>query len=98
MSRVFNNHLFECNSCEKIHGILYLCPITDTRLSGSKRRTIQMLKLLAGINTETQGAIIVVTTMWDRLWSERAKAAGEERFSQLRDEIWVVRTPHVTII
>ncbi|KAF9042312.1 hypothetical protein BJ165DRAFT_263661 [Panaeolus papilionaceus] len=65
------NKWLNAHNCEKIHGILYLCPITDTRLSGSKRRTIQMLKLLAGINTETQGAIIVVTTMWDRLWMLR---------------------------
>ncbi|KAF9047929.1 hypothetical protein BJ165DRAFT_1403549 [Panaeolus papilionaceus] len=76
------------HNCSRINTIFYLWPITDTRLPGSKRRTIEMLKLLAAINTDQPGEIIVITTMWDRLWNERTIAAAEERFVQLRDHVW----------
>ncbi|KAF9042371.1 hypothetical protein BJ165DRAFT_1486900 [Panaeolus papilionaceus] len=76
------------HNCSYIGTILYLWPITDTRLPGSKRRTIEMLKLLAAINTDKPGEIVVITTMWDRLWNERAIAAAEERFVHLQDNAW----------
>ncbi|KAF9047930.1 hypothetical protein BJ165DRAFT_1610580 [Panaeolus papilionaceus] len=76
------------HNCSSIDNILYLLPITDTRLPGSKRRTIEMLKLLAAINTDKPGEIMVITTMWDRLWNERTMAAAEDRFVQLQDQVW----------
>ncbi|KAF9042334.1 hypothetical protein BJ165DRAFT_1529761 [Panaeolus papilionaceus] len=47
-----------------------------------------MLKLLASINTDKPGEIMVITTMWDRLWNERTMAAAEDRFVHLRDHVW----------
>ncbi|KAF9042313.1 hypothetical protein BJ165DRAFT_1486773 [Panaeolus papilionaceus] len=92
------NNWLKTHKCENIHTIFYLCPITDTRLSGSKRRTIEMLKLLTGINTQTKGSVVVVTTMWDRLWNERGKIAAEGRFTQLRDDIWAdLRDSHQVV-
>ncbi|KAF9042344.1 hypothetical protein BJ165DRAFT_1595598 [Panaeolus papilionaceus] len=76
------------HNCLSIDMILYLWPITDTRLPGSKRKTIEMLKLLAAINTDEPGSVRVITTMWDRLWNERIIAAAEERFVQLQDHVW----------
>ncbi|KAF9037592.1 hypothetical protein BJ165DRAFT_1501932 [Panaeolus papilionaceus] len=76
------------NQCGRLHYILYFWPITDTRVSGSKRRTIKMLKLLARVTSQQPGELSVVTTMWNRLWSDRTKVAAEERFEQLRDDVW----------
>ncbi|KAF9042370.1 hypothetical protein BJ165DRAFT_264926 [Panaeolus papilionaceus] len=76
------------HKCSSIATILYLWPITDTRLPGSKRRTIEMLKLLAAINTDKPGSIMVITTMWDRLWNERTIAAADQRFVHLQDHVW----------
>ncbi|KAF9042387.1 hypothetical protein BJ165DRAFT_265151 [Panaeolus papilionaceus] len=76
------------HNCSGIQMLLYFFPITDIRLSGSKRRAIQTLKLLSRINGEEPGSVLVATTMWDRLWNKRNQKAAEERFVQLRDEIW----------
>ncbi|KAF9050613.1 hypothetical protein BJ165DRAFT_1010750 [Panaeolus papilionaceus] len=76
------------HNCSSISTIFYLWPITDSRLPGSKRRTIEMLKLLAAINTDKPGEIRVITTMWDKLWNERAMAAAEEWFVHLQDHVW----------
>ncbi|KAF9042353.1 hypothetical protein BJ165DRAFT_1486880 [Panaeolus papilionaceus] len=76
------------HNCSDLNDIFYLWPITDTRLPGTKRRTIEMLKLLAAINTDKPGSIKVITTMWDRLWNEQAIAAAEERFVHLQDHVW----------
>ncbi|PPQ64069.1 hypothetical protein CVT24_008882 [Panaeolus cyanescens] len=82
------NNWMKAHKCTLIHLILFLSPITDIRLSGSKRKTIEMLKLLTGIDSSQPGLLMVATTMWDRLWTERAQLAAEERFVQLRDEVW----------
>lgn len=66
-------------------------PITDKRLSGSKRRTVDMVKLLTRLHTRIPGTVVVVTTMWDTLWNEKGVVAAEERFAQLRDDVWKVR-------
>ncbi|KAF9042282.1 hypothetical protein BJ165DRAFT_262484 [Panaeolus papilionaceus] len=84
------NKWMKAHRCEYIDCILYLCPITDTRLPGSKRRTMKMVKRLSGFGEglEEPGTMMVVTTMWNRIWNERTKMAAEERFAQLRDDIW----------
>ncbi|KAF9032553.1 hypothetical protein BJ165DRAFT_769234 [Panaeolus papilionaceus] len=63
--------------------VLYLTPITETRLPGSRRRTFKMLeKLLDG----SPASLIVITTMWDTVHSERTRQRAESNFAQLRDE------------
>ncbi|KAF9054850.1 hypothetical protein BJ165DRAFT_1523324 [Panaeolus papilionaceus] len=65
--------------------VLFLTPITETRLSGTRRRTIEMLKALLTPHADI-GATIVVTTMWDTLYNERTRARAESNFLQLTDE------------
>ncbi|PPR08041.1 hypothetical protein CVT24_010840 [Panaeolus cyanescens] len=82
------NEWLKSHNCTSIDCILYLCPITDIRLPRSKRRTIDMLKSLTRINERNPGVVVVVTTMWDRLWNERSINAAEGRFNQLQDNVW----------
>ncbi|PPQ75516.1 hypothetical protein CVT24_013190 [Panaeolus cyanescens] len=60
--------------------------ITDTRVAGSKKRVLEMFKVLTGKRSER--AVLIVTTMWDELWTAAQIARGEARFKQLRDEHW----------
>ncbi|KAF9054912.1 hypothetical protein BJ165DRAFT_1400048 [Panaeolus papilionaceus] len=69
--------------------ILFLTPITETRLAGSRRRTIEMLKALLILEEDTE-SMIFVTTMWDTLHNERTRQRAESNFTQLRDEICAV--------
>ncbi|PPQ73644.1 hypothetical protein CVT24_007630 [Panaeolus cyanescens] len=88
------NHWMKSRKCQYIDLIFYFSPITDIRLSGSKRRTVEMLKLLGKISGEEPSAMYVVTTMWDRIWTERAREAAEVRYTQLRDEVWKDLSKH----
>ncbi|KAF9051293.1 hypothetical protein BJ165DRAFT_1524246 [Panaeolus papilionaceus] len=71
-----------------IEHILYFCPITDTRVPGSKRRTIQMLQSLFEITKGSAPHVNILTTMWDRLGNPQARERAEKHFSQLQDDIW----------
>ncbi|KAF9033826.1 P-loop containing nucleoside triphosphate hydrolase protein [Panaeolus papilionaceus] len=77
----------ESNGFEWVNRILYLTPITDTRLAGTKRRTIDMLKALLKPSGDL-GLIIVVTTMWDTLSNEQAERRAQSHYAQLRDEVF----------
>ncbi|KAF9051297.1 P-loop containing nucleoside triphosphate hydrolase protein [Panaeolus papilionaceus] len=68
--------------------IIYLCPITDTRVPGSKRRTIEMLHLLFQISKGSAPCVTILTTMWDRLGSPQARERAEKHFTQLQNDIW----------
>ncbi|KAF9042435.1 P-loop containing nucleoside triphosphate hydrolase protein, partial [Panaeolus papilionaceus] len=72
----------------RVHGVLYLSPITDTRAPGSKRRTIKMIQLL--FHNFSFQHVNIVTTMWDRLSNPQAKKRAETNFAQLQDDIWKV--------
>ncbi|KAF9042306.1 hypothetical protein BJ165DRAFT_1405991 [Panaeolus papilionaceus] len=82
------NDWLKVRDCDTIDDILFMHPITDKRLSGSKRRTVDMVKLLTRLHTRIPGTVVVVTTMWDTLWNEKGVLAAEERFAQLRDDVW----------
>ncbi|KAF9049175.1 P-loop containing nucleoside triphosphate hydrolase protein [Panaeolus papilionaceus] len=71
---------------DEVWRILYLIPITETRLAGSRLRSINMLKALLTPNGNP-GAVIFVTTMWDTLCNERLQTRAESNFAQLRDEM-----------
>ncbi|KAF9042397.1 P-loop containing nucleoside triphosphate hydrolase protein, partial [Panaeolus papilionaceus] len=70
----------------QINRVLYLCPITDTRASGSKRRTIKMFQSL--IDGHTKDKVTIVTTMWDRVHHPQVKERAEANFAQLQNDIW----------
>ncbi|KAF9037154.1 hypothetical protein BJ165DRAFT_1597532 [Panaeolus papilionaceus] len=60
------------NSLSEIHHILYTIPINETRLSGSKRRVLDMFQSYLGAYTEMR-SVTFVTTMWNLLSNERAE-------------------------
>ncbi|KAF9050631.1 hypothetical protein BJ165DRAFT_1459144, partial [Panaeolus papilionaceus] len=69
-----------------LRGIFYLTPISETRLPGSRRRTIEMLKQFLEPNRDLR-SVTFVTTMWDTLHNKRTQMRGESNFAQLRDQI-----------
>ncbi|PPQ73903.1 hypothetical protein CVT24_012789 [Panaeolus cyanescens] len=71
--------------------ILYFDRITDTRMSGSKKQTLQLFRQLTG---NVHEGVIIVTTMWDMLWNEQQKQRADQRYQQMKDRFWkVILTP-----
>ncbi|KAF9034262.1 hypothetical protein BJ165DRAFT_673169 [Panaeolus papilionaceus] len=68
--------------------ILYLTPITETRLRGSRHRTFQMLNKFVGEYSlpYAKTRLVVITTMWDTVHNEWTRNRAESNFAQLRDE------------
>ncbi|KAF9033871.1 hypothetical protein BJ165DRAFT_1514551 [Panaeolus papilionaceus] len=69
--------------------ILFMTPITETRMPGTKRRTIDLLTALVQ-PSKGRPAFTIVTTMWDKLYTERARQRAEASYEQLRDDIFKV--------
>ncbi|KAF9054793.1 hypothetical protein BJ165DRAFT_1607373 [Panaeolus papilionaceus] len=65
--------------------ILYLIPINETRLTGTKKNIIQMLTGLLKQTRDNFNCLTFVTTMWDALCHEQAQERGNSNFAQLRD-------------
>ncbi|KAF9031305.1 hypothetical protein BJ165DRAFT_1535452 [Panaeolus papilionaceus] len=77
----------EDNDFGLLHMVLFLTPITGTRLPGSRRRTMEMLKQFL---VAPQGNIVpvtFVTTMWDTLHNEQIRHRAESNYAQMRDEV-----------
>ncbi|KAF9053469.1 P-loop containing nucleoside triphosphate hydrolase protein [Panaeolus papilionaceus] len=66
--------------------ILYMMPISETRLPGSRRRTVEMLKQFLE-KPHYKDSVTFVTTMWDTLHNKRARMRAESNFAQLRDQV-----------
>ncbi|KAF9049136.1 P-loop containing nucleoside triphosphate hydrolase protein [Panaeolus papilionaceus] len=75
------------NSLTFLDHILYLTPINGTRLAGSRRRTIALVREFLRNPLENNGSISFVTTMWDALHSERVQRRAEANFEQLKNDI-----------
>ncbi|KAF9035564.1 hypothetical protein BJ165DRAFT_1562331 [Panaeolus papilionaceus] len=69
-----------------VRGILFLTPITGTRLHGSQWRTIEMLRQYLEPRNDIK-SVTFVTTMWDKVHSKRTKERAESNFAQLRDDV-----------
>ncbi|KAF9033839.1 hypothetical protein BJ165DRAFT_1534397 [Panaeolus papilionaceus] len=67
--------------------LLFLTPITDTRMPGTKRRTIEMLRATFE-SSKYSFPLTIVTTMWNTLHTEDAHHRAEQNYAQLRDDIW----------
>ncbi|KAF9042395.1 hypothetical protein BJ165DRAFT_1406058 [Panaeolus papilionaceus] len=67
------------------HHILYLLPITDIRLSGKKKRTIEMFQSIVG---GPSWQLTIVTTMWDRVWNQQGKERAVSNLEQLGRDVW----------
>lgn len=72
----------------RFDNILYFDRITDTRMAGSKKKTLEMFKMLAG--ERYHGCITIATTMWDQIWNETQVERAGARFKQMKDEFWQV--------
>lgn len=85
-----------CNSCSSfitstfvlIDRILYLTPVTDTRVSGSRKQILNTLENLIG--NQSASRVILVTTMWDTLANERSMRRAENNFEELRSRFFKV--------
>lgn len=65
----------------RVRGVIYIQRITDTRMSGSSRRSLDILDAICGIPASAN--ITFVTTMWDKLGSE-SSSVGEERTAEMK--------------
>ncbi|KAG6811109.1 hypothetical protein H0H92_008956 [Tricholoma furcatifolium] len=66
----------------KVAGIIYLQEITQTRVTGTTRKNLDMFEKLCG--PDAASSIILATSKW----SEVKRHVGEQREVQLRDEHW----------
>ncbi|KAF9054792.1 hypothetical protein BJ165DRAFT_1523271 [Panaeolus papilionaceus] len=67
--------------------ILYLVPINGTRLPGTQRRTLEMLRTFLKSSAQRNLThLTFVTTMWDMLYSEGALSRGQSNFEELHDK------------
>ncbi|KAF9049133.1 P-loop containing nucleoside triphosphate hydrolase protein [Panaeolus papilionaceus] len=66
--------------------ILFLTPINSTRLAGTKRRTIAMVKEFLEGPEDDHGCLVFVTTMWDTLHNDRVTKRAESNYDQLCNE------------
>ncbi|PPQ87047.1 hypothetical protein CVT24_013060, partial [Panaeolus cyanescens] len=76
-----------------LHNLLYFCSITDIRFPGSRRKTIEMLKSFIKTSSSSEdltnnGSLTVVTTMWDNVWNERSKERAENKYTELKEDIF----------
>ncbi|PPR04214.1 hypothetical protein CVT24_013296 [Panaeolus cyanescens] len=80
-------------------GILYFCPVTDTRLPRTRRKTMEMLQALVNPNKAVkghEGAVTIVTTMWDQVWCERVAERAEKNYTQLKDGEMIEKGADIT--
>ncbi|PPQ68879.1 hypothetical protein CVT24_007688 [Panaeolus cyanescens] len=81
------------HNANALHNLLYFCPITDIRLPGSRRKTIEMLKSFikassSSVDLTNNGSLTVVTTMWDNVWNDRTEQRAEKNYTQLKDVVF----------
>ncbi|KAF9033877.1 hypothetical protein BJ165DRAFT_751075 [Panaeolus papilionaceus] len=67
--------------------MLYLTPVTDTRMPGTKRRTIGMFAAVFE-PSNYRLPFTIVTTMWNTVYTEHAHQRAEKNYAQLRDDIF----------
>ncbi|KAF9035775.1 hypothetical protein BJ165DRAFT_1533256 [Panaeolus papilionaceus] len=65
--------------------ILYLTPIQSACMPGSHGKVLRTVQAMTG--WESAANITIVTTMWDRLWSDMSKMRAESNFNELQDVI-----------
>ncbi|KAF9053205.1 hypothetical protein BJ165DRAFT_1446260 [Panaeolus papilionaceus] len=66
--------------------ILYLTPITSTRMPGSQRQVLKTFHGLTGVKTAEN--VTIVTTMWDNIGGEHAMKRAEQNYQQLQSDLW----------
>ncbi|PPR03133.1 hypothetical protein CVT24_008486 [Panaeolus cyanescens] len=71
-----------------INVILYFCPINGTRIPGSQRRIIELIKSINRKGNGQEATLTIVTTMWDQVCSKRLQKRAEDNFAYLRDSLF----------
>ena len=71
-------------STQRLSGIIYLQPITRTRMTGSMVENLKVFEQLVGQDTFI--GVVLVTTMWDLLLSDTS--VGREREDTLKEGFW----------
>ncbi|KAI5921236.1 P-loop containing nucleoside triphosphate hydrolase protein [Camillea tinctor] len=66
----------------KLSGIIYLHPISDTRVTHHTTKNLQMFQKLTG--EKNLKNVMLVTSMWDKV----AEAEGLAREQELKDKFW----------
>ncbi|KAI1734051.1 P-loop containing nucleoside triphosphate hydrolase protein [Xylaria scruposa] len=66
----------------KLSGIIYLHPISDTRMTHHATKNLQMFQKLTG--DKNLGNVVLATSMWDRVSYEE----GLAREGELKDKFW----------
>ncbi|PPR02128.1 hypothetical protein CVT24_011350 [Panaeolus cyanescens] len=74
------------NDVEYFHRILYISPITSTRLAGSHRGVIECVKALSG--RKAASGVGIITSMWNVVWGDKAQKRADNNFDQLQNETW----------
>jgi hypothetical protein len=64
-----------------LRGVIYIQRITDTRMSGSSRKSLEILDAICG--TQASANITFVTTMWDKLGVD-SEIVGGERTEEMK--------------
>ncbi|KAI0096353.1 P-loop containing nucleoside triphosphate hydrolase protein [Nemania sp. FL0031] len=68
----------------KLSGIIYLHPISDTRVTHHATKNLQMFQKLTGENNLKN--VMLATSMWDKVSAEE----GERREAELKSKFWRV--------
>ncbi|PPR08217.1 hypothetical protein CVT24_001232 [Panaeolus cyanescens] len=78
--------MFESSVSSLLHAVAYFVPITDIRLSGSRRRPMDTFKAMTG----TRGAqrVTIITTMWNTIFKEETINKALERYEDLKKGPW----------
>jgi hypothetical protein len=83
LSTLANWLVFTYSNGIKLHGILYLHRITDLRMQGSARKNLRMFNKLCG--KDALQKVVLVTTMWEQLQSQRDGEMREEELKTTED-------------
>ena len=70
-------------SKKRLDGIVYISPITDTRMSGSAVGNLDRLSMLVG--DEALSEVVLVTSKWDLVADS---SVAEDREKALRERLW----------
>ncbi|PPR02898.1 hypothetical protein CVT24_002282 [Panaeolus cyanescens] len=66
--------------------VLYIHPVTATRLPGSQKAVLSTFKALTGISSARD--ITVVTSMWDTALGKPSLRRAQSNFTELKREVW----------
>ncbi|KAH7325059.1 P-loop containing nucleoside triphosphate hydrolase protein [Stachybotrys elegans] len=70
----------------KLSGIIYLHPISDTRVTHHATKNLDMFRKLTGDNNLKN--VLLTTSMWDKVTSEE----GDRREAELKSKFWKLLT------